>query len=288
MPSGRQRSSARREAPVRTVTGPCTAVRMPPLRRLHRLGFDQSRAEGCGDRGKGGPPGPLMYRLDLSVEGSSGGADLPRRGSGLLIRGFGVQVPGGAPGLTWGFITPGHFFVPVLSAWLLRGCSRARTQQSGSCQKRPIRPPCGGMRPGAAPSRPAGAAPGSLDQWSRPLAQAPGAHPESSMPMPSRSVRPAGNRHSGGDTPLMPRARHAGCLPGMRWAAARRSRAAASPARLRPKQQVRWVFLSGNGAQNVRVRVTPCRPGMSTDLVQVYALQRRLQASAWTAAACGG
>src|SRR6185437_1387362 len=51
----------------------------------------------------------LMYRLDLSVEGSPGGADLPRRGSGLLIRGFGVQVPGGAPGLTWGFTTPGHF-----------------------------------------------------------------------------------------------------------------------------------------------------------------------------------
>jgi hypothetical protein len=31
--------------------------------------------------------------------------------SGLLICGFGVQVPGGAPVLTWGFIVPGHFFV---------------------------------------------------------------------------------------------------------------------------------------------------------------------------------
>src|SRR3954449_6012194 len=51
--------------------------------------------------------------------------------SGLLIRGFGVQVPGGAPGLTWGFIAPGHFYLSVLSPWLLRGCSRARTQQSG-------------------------------------------------------------------------------------------------------------------------------------------------------------
>jgi hypothetical protein len=30
------------------------------------------------------------------------------------------------------------------------------------------------------------------------------------MPMLSRSVRRAGNRHSCGDTPLMPRARHAG------------------------------------------------------------------------------
>jgi hypothetical protein len=31
----------------------------------------------------------------------------------------------GAPVLTWGFIAPGHFFVSVLSPWLLRGCSRA-------------------------------------------------------------------------------------------------------------------------------------------------------------------
>ncbi len=30
--------------------------------------------------------------------------------SGLLIRGFGVQVPGGALVMTWGFTTPGHFF----------------------------------------------------------------------------------------------------------------------------------------------------------------------------------
>jgi hypothetical protein len=59
--------------------------------------------------------------------------------SGLLIRGFGVQVPGGAPVLTWDFITSGHFYVSVLSTWLLRGCSRARTQQSGACQKRVAR-----------------------------------------------------------------------------------------------------------------------------------------------------
>jgi hypothetical protein len=30
--------------------------------------------------------------------------------SGLLIRGFGVQVPGGAPVLTWGYTTPGLCF----------------------------------------------------------------------------------------------------------------------------------------------------------------------------------
>ena len=42
---------------------------------------------------------------------------------GFLIRRFGVQVPGGAPGLTWGFMTPGCFCVsvlsPVVAPWLL-------------------------------------------------------------------------------------------------------------------------------------------------------------------------
>jgi hypothetical protein len=41
----------------------------------------------------------------------------------LLIRGFGVQVPGGAPVVTWGYMVPGHFllvrFVPVAAPWLL-------------------------------------------------------------------------------------------------------------------------------------------------------------------------
>src|SRR5947209_1666101 len=44
-------------------------------------------------------------------------------GSGLLIRGFGVQVPGGAPVLTWGFTTPGHFYMSGLSGF----CSDARS-----------------------------------------------------------------------------------------------------------------------------------------------------------------
>jgi hypothetical protein len=30
--------------------------------------------------------------------------------------------------LTWGFIAPGHFYVSVLSPWLLRGCSRSRAR----------------------------------------------------------------------------------------------------------------------------------------------------------------
>ncbi len=51
---------------------------------------------------------------------------LKRQSSRLLICGFGVQVPGGAPdppGLAWGFIAPGHFlcvrFVPMVAPWLL-------------------------------------------------------------------------------------------------------------------------------------------------------------------------
>jgi hypothetical protein len=79
---------------------------------------------------------------------------------------------------------------------LLHVCSRARTRQSGACQKT---------------ARPApDAALGSLDQWSRPSTREPGARPESPIPMPSRSVQPAGNRHShggyvaGADAPSTP------------------------------------------------------------------------------------
>src|SRR5580700_5523467 len=43
--------------------------------------------------------------------------------SGLLIRGFGVQVPGGAPVLTWGLSLHVLFYVPVLSPCWLRARS---------------------------------------------------------------------------------------------------------------------------------------------------------------------
>jgi hypothetical protein len=47
--------------------------------------------------------------------------------SGLLIRGFGVQVPGGAPVMTWGFtrsspatlVSPGHFAEAAMHDTLL-------------------------------------------------------------------------------------------------------------------------------------------------------------------------
>jgi hypothetical protein len=83
--------------------------------------------------------------------------------SGLLIRGFGVRVPGGAPVLTWGFTTPGLFFVcPV--------CPHV-----GSVLARELGPGRGGFvksgrdRAALGDDRP----PIPLDHWSIPLAPGP-------------------------------------------------------------------------------------------------------------------
>jgi len=105
-------------------------------------------------------------------------------------------------------------------------------------------PDAGGNRAGAAPSRTARAAPGSLDQWSRPSARAPGALQESPIPMPSRSVRPAGKRHShggyvaGADAPNRPDACQ-GCTG--QWQCA-----SGSWCRLprRSKRLIRWALSS--------------------------------------------
>ncbi len=154
----------------------CSMVARMPRYALTAAGI-RSRARVC-TAAQNGSSRHVLALFDNSSK------RINKQRSGLLIRGFGVQVPGGAPGLTWGFITPGHFYMSVLSPCLLRVCSRARTPQSGTCQKRPIRRP--------------GAAPGSLDQWSRPHTQGPRVHPESPIPIPSRSVQPAGKRHSQG------------------------------------------------------------------------------------------
>jgi hypothetical protein len=85
--------------------------------------------------------------------------------SGLLIRGFGVQVPGGAPPvLTWGF-TPRSFFC-VRFVHLV---ARAHGPSNPGLVKtaRPA-PDAGVFAPGTVPSRTVGAAPSLLDQWSRP------------------------------------------------------------------------------------------------------------------------
>ena len=45
--------------------------------------------------------------------------------AGLLIRGFGVQEPGGAPVPTWDTTAQDHFYVPDLSGFFVPACSRA-------------------------------------------------------------------------------------------------------------------------------------------------------------------
>jgi hypothetical protein len=59
--------------------------------------------------------------------------------SGLLIRGFGVQVPGGAPGLTWGFTTPGPFF-RVRFVHMFAPCLLGRTDPAIRGLSRTARP----------------------------------------------------------------------------------------------------------------------------------------------------
>jgi hypothetical protein len=118
--------------------------------------------------------------------------------SGLLIRGFGVRVPGGAPVLSWGFIAPGHFlrirFVPMFAPCLL-----ARTDPAIRALSKTARPASDAGARAAEPRRLVRRRRlGLLDQWSRPFTQVLGGCPEAPIPMPSRSVRPAGDRHSYG------------------------------------------------------------------------------------------
>jgi len=78
------------------------------------------------------------------------------------------------------------------------------------------------------------------------------------MPMMSRTVRSAGNRHLNGDTPLMPQARPAGYLPGIEGTAARRSPRGGADGRLRLERRVRWALrparASGRGCGAPRRR----------------------------------
>ncbi len=73
---------------------------------------------------------------EVPARRASSSSRINEQSSGLLIRGFGVQVPGGAPVLTWGFTVPGHFYVPDLSPCLLHVCSRAGTRSLRACQIR--------------------------------------------------------------------------------------------------------------------------------------------------------
>ena len=72
--------------------------------------------------GQNGSSRHVLALLDTSS------SSINEQSSGLLIRGFGVQVPGGAPVLTWGFTPPGHFlfarFVPLCARRALGGRER--------------------------------------------------------------------------------------------------------------------------------------------------------------------
>ena len=137
----------------------------------------------------------------------------------------------------------------------------------------------------ATPGRPA---PPPPDQWSRPTWRAPGARLKSSMPMPSRSVRPAGNRHSCGDMPPAPPTRYADYLPGC--AGLRRD----TPGRWRHRRvSARSDKSAGHSVwkrcPERRALSPPYSPGMSSGFVRVCVVRRAgLQGSAETAAACGG
>jgi len=86
------------------------------------------------------------------------------------------------------------------------------------------------------------------------------------MPMSSRSVRPAGNRHSWGDTSIALPARHAGYLPGMGPSRARYSPGGGAGGQLRAKRQVRWALPAAAGARNVRALMLPSAPAAAWPL----------------------
>jgi hypothetical protein len=70
--------------------------------------------------GQNGSSRPALSLFDSSS------IRISEHSSGLLIRGFGVQVPGGAPVLTWGFTAPG-LFPCVRSVPMFAPCLLART-----------------------------------------------------------------------------------------------------------------------------------------------------------------
>ena len=117
----------------------------------------------------------------------------------------------------------------------------------GLVKNGPIRRPRRGICPRAGPSPTACAAPGSLDQWSRPPTRAPGARPESPIPMPSRSVQPAGRRHLWRRRRRRGHPERAGCTPGVRGTAAIRVRLAVPAA-----AGVRGVNPLGTSARSFR------------------------------------
>ena len=134
-------------------TAPRAAVPLPAALRGGGLDLSASMFAPCllGRPGTG-RQNPVLMSLRLAgLRYSSACHSIPvtqvfkkvSLSSGLLIRGFGVQVSGGAPGLTWGFTTPGHFFrvrfVPLVAPWLLARTDPAIRVLSKTALPRPVR-----------------------------------------------------------------------------------------------------------------------------------------------------
>ena len=119
------------------MVAPCL-LGCPGTRRQHPASAERSPIRAAGQNGSS-----RHVPASLSTSSKRRYEQISR----LLIRGFGVQVPGGAPVMTWGFIAPGLFFrvrfVPMAAPWLL-----ARTDPAiRACQKRAVRRPMRGHAP---------------------------------------------------------------------------------------------------------------------------------------------
>jgi hypothetical protein len=161
-----------------------TESRTTPRTRTARNAW--SRVDGLRGTGRHDPAFPslcltgLRHSSACRTTGSFMSEQIQRI---LNPRGFGVQVPGGAPSLTWDFITSSHFCVRF-APWLLartdppiRGLSKTGRQAPGeSHSPRSWTVSYGRRRPCP------------LDQWSRPIAAGTGSAPGVPILMPSRSA----------------------------------------------------------------------------------------------------
>ena len=103
----------------------------------------------------------------------------------------------------------------MVAPWLL-----ARTDPAiRACQKRPTRRRIRGRHPEAGPLPTADTTLPSLDQWSRPYLGGSETGSSVPIPMPLRSVRPAGSQRSCSKTSMAMLIRYRRCLPRMRMAA---------------------------------------------------------------------
>jgi hypothetical protein len=134
--------------------------------------------------------------------------------------------------------------MPVLSLWLLRGCSRARTPHPVLVKNGPPSAGSRAVRPRTAPPRPANTAPGSLDLWSRPSWRELGGLLECPIPMSSRSVKPAGSRHLCSHILIAALIGHVRYLPRTRVAAGCIVIRRRSWCRERAERRVRWHLTS--------------------------------------------